>query len=261
MRFGIVGFGRFGQLWANCLLPFGDIFVYDKKSVHSAVDLPVKLTHLKEVAEADIVFILVPISEFKNSCTEIKKVLPPTTLVVDCCSVKLYPVNVMQQVLPSMQPLLPTHPLFGPDSVKNSAGLRDHKIVICPLHFQDTKNSAVNHKTVDCTKQDQLQAIFKQMGLTMLITTPEEHDEQMANSQGLVHFLGRGLEALNLHQQELATPDFEALLKINSMVANDTWQLFSDMHRYNHYTKGIREKLISHLISINTHLEKGEHHA
>lgn len=33
MKFGIVGFGRFGQLWTNALLPFGEVFVYDKSVI------------------------------------------------------------------------------------------------------------------------------------------------------------------------------------------------------------------------------------
>ncbi|CAM2939525.1 T-protein [Legionella steigerwaltii] len=238
MKFGIVGFGRFGQLWAHALLSFGDVLVYDKKTSDSSI----KFTCLEEVAQADVVFVLVPISEFETSCMEIKRVLKPTSLVVDCCSVKIHPVKVMKRVFSPSQPLLATHPLFGPDSVKKSGGLMNHKIVICPL-------------TPPQDEHEQLHSIFKKMGLIPLITTPDEHDEQMAHSQGLVHFLGRGLQALNLHQQELATPDFNALLNINGMVANDTWQLFFDMHHYNPYTREVRQKLISQLVNVNKYFE------
>ena len=30
MKFGIVGFGRFGKLWAQALSSFGEVLVYDK---------------------------------------------------------------------------------------------------------------------------------------------------------------------------------------------------------------------------------------
>lgn len=243
MKFGIVGYGRFGQLWADALLPFGKVLVYDQFDIHLPNESPIKITSLQEVAQADVLFILVPISEFEKSCVEIKKLLNPTTLVVDCCSVKLHPVEVMQRVFLATQPLLATHPLFGPDSVKKNGGLAGHKIVICPLQPEGDK-------------QSQLQSIFQTMGLTILTTTPEDHDRQMAHSQGLVHFLGRGFQALELHHQELATPDFEALLNIDSMVAHDTWQLFLDMHQHNPFAVEMRHKLINQLINIDQSIEE-----
>lgn len=243
MKFGIVGFGRFGQLWANALLPFGKVFVHDKSVIHWPNESQIKITSLQVVTQAEVLFILVPISEFEKSCLEIKKQLNPTTLIVDCCSVKLHSVGVMKKVFLPTQPLLATHPLFGPDSVRKNGGLAGHKIVICPIQSEDNK-------------QGQLQSIFQAMGLTVLTTTPEEHDRQMAHSQGLVHFLGRGLQALERHHQELATPDFKALLNINNMVANDTWQLFLDMHQYNPFAKEIRHKLITQLISIDKNIEE-----
>lgn len=243
MKFGIIGFGRFGQLWANSLLPFGDVFVYDKSFVQQSAKSRIKITTLQDLAQADVVFILVPISSFKSSCVEIKDLLNPTTLVVDCCSVKIYPVDVMRRVFSSTQPLLATHPLFGPDSIKKSGGLVGHKIAICPIAPSENK-------------QNQLQVIFNKMGLTTLITTPEDHDRQMASSQGLIHFIGRGLLGLDLHQQELATPDFQALLNMNNMVTNDTWQLFLDMQQYNPYVKEMRQKLINQLITLDEKIEE-----
>jgi prephenate dehydrogenase len=244
MKFGIVGFGRFGQLWAEALLPFGRVLVYDKHSTSQPNKTQIKITSLAEVAQVNILFILVPISEFENSCLEISKVLHPTTLVVDCCSVKIHPVNVMHRIFPPSQPLLATHPLFGPDSVKKNGGIADHKIVLCPASLEQNI-------------QVQLRTILEKMGLQILIASPEDHDRQMANTQGLVHFLGRGLQALNLTQQEFATPDFQALLNINNMVANDTWQLFLDMQRYNPYVQAMRQKLIKQLIAINLQIEEG----
>lgn len=243
MKLAIVGFGRFGQLWANSLLPFGDVSVYDQNVIHLPAESRIKIITLSDLASADVVFVVAPISAFEACCLAIQKVLNPTTLVVDCCSVKMFPVEVMRRVFSATQPLLATHPLFGPVAVKKSGGLVGHKIVVCPL--QQAGN-----------KQNQVQEIFKQMGLKILITTPEEHDHQMANSQGLVHFIGRGLTALDLHPQELATPDFQALLNINNMVANNTWQLFLDMHQYNPYVKAIRQKFIEQLISLDQKIEE-----
>ncbi len=233
MRFGIIGLGRFGRIWTQALLPFGEVMVYDKKN---------QGTHLQEAASADVVFLTVPISEIESCCYEIKPYLKPTSIIADCCSVKVYPVQVMKEVFSSSQAMVATHPLFGPDSVQKSGGLSGHKMVVCPLDGQQEH-------------ADYLALLFDKMGLTILMTTPEEHDRQMANSQSLVHFIGRGLASLNLKQQDLSTPDFQALLNINSIVMNDTWQLFLDMHRYNPYAREIRKNFLIELIKLEEEIE------
>ncbi len=238
MIFGIVGYGRFGKLWAQALTSFGEVMVYEKKFIPQLDNKKIKIITLPNLIKADIVFILTPISLFEESCKEIKKFLKPAAIIVDCCSVKIYPVDIMQKVFSNHQPLIATHPLFGPDSVKKNGGLSGHKIVVCPVRYNDTQ-------------LNQLITILKKMGLVLFITMAAEHDKQMATSQGLIHFIGRGLEALELTEQELATPDFIALLSINKMVINDTWQLFLDMHKYNPYTQEIRRKLILALNKID----------
>jgi prephenate dehydrogenase len=73
----------------------------------------------------------------------------------------------------------------------------------------------------------------------------------MARSQGLIHFIGRGLEALQLQPQMFSTPDFQALLNINTMVVNDAWQLFLDMHRFNPYAKEVRKNFLKQLNALD----------
>ena len=62
----------------------------------------------------------------------------------------------------------------------------------------------------------------------------------MARSQALVHLLGRAFSDLKLEEQEISTPDYESLLRIDHLVTNDTWQLFNDMQVYNPYTPLMR---------------------
>ena len=55
--------------------------------------------------------------------------------MVDVCSVKVYPVQWMRELLPASVSILPTHPMFGPDSAAES--LKDRKIVLCPERIAD----------------------------------------------------------------------------------------------------------------------------
>lgn len=234
MQLGIVGLGRLGQLWAKALSPFGEIIAYDSKPSDTIMPLGISLSSLARVAQAELLFLTVPIAAFATCCQMLKPYLSPDTLIVDCCSVKVYPVAVMKQVFASNQPIIATHPLFGPVSVAKSGSLAQHKIVVCLVQASEQQ-------------QQQFLGLLTKLGLTILISTPEQHDQQMATSQSLVHYLGRSLALLPLQAQQLATPDYQALLHLSHMAISDSEQLFLDMHRYNPYTGGIREKLLAHL--------------
>lgn len=230
MTIGIIGYGRFGQIWAKELKKFGQVKIFDQDNKYST-------SNIKKVCTADILFLCVPISQIKNISKKIAPILTQKTLVLDVCSVKVYPVRVLKKYLPKNQPIIATHPLLGPDSVKKSGGFMNHKIVVCPI-----RTSVHQKKNILC--------IFKKIGLKIIVTSPENHDRQMANSQGLIHFIGRGIENLNLKPQELYTPDYLSLLHIKDMVVHDTWQLFFDMEKYNPYTKNIRIKFLNRLLKL-----------
>lgn len=239
MVFGIIGYGRFGKLWADCLKPFGKVLIYDKKS---------SLTQLKQVTtQAEILFLLVPISALETCCKKISRLLKPQTIVVDACSVKEYPVQIMKKHLSKKQPIIATHPLFGPDSVAKN-GLAKQKIVVHPVQNIQIASAKKHYQ--------QLQKILKQMKLQIIYATPQEHDQQMAISQALVHFVGRGLHSLTLKPQEISTPNYESLVTLNSMVNNDTWQLFLDMQNYNQYTQPIRKTFLKSLQKIDNEIQK-----
>ncbi len=238
MKIGIIGHGRFGKLWAKHMKEFGEVVVFDKeKGIRNK-------EKMDSVLNVDILFLLVPISEIKNICREISNKLNKNTIVVDACSVKVKPVEEMKSDLKHDQPIIATHPLFGPDSVK-CQGLKKQKIVVCPIRVTEEQLKM-------------LENILKKMKLEIIHETPEEHDKQMASSQALVHFLGRGLVGLNLKEQNISTPDYQSLLRINDLVNNDTQQLFFDMQLYNPYAKDIRQNLIDSLKNLESKIETYE---
>lgn len=244
--FGIIGYGRFGKLWAEAIAPFGEVLVYDTV-FQNGDNIPkfppqVRFVQLSEVAKVDVLFLAVPISNFEVVCQEIKPLLSPATIVVDTCAVKVYPAKVMPALLSSDQPLIAAHPLFGPDSVAR-LGLPGRKIVFCPLR-------------VDASQRSIVFGLFQNLKLNIIETTPDNHDRQMARSQALVHLLGRAFADLNLEDQEISTPDYESLLRIDNLVNNDTWQLFFDMQCYNPYTPLMRLTLRQSLDELEERIRK-----
>ncbi len=235
LTIGIIGYGRFGKLWASCLASIGTVSVYDKKRLPQKLPPHVKPASLVQVTSADILFLLVPISQMESCCVQIAPLLKKDTIVVDACSVKLYPVKIMKKILAYNQTLIATHPLFGPDSNKN--GIKGKKIVVSMLRASDKQRGLI-------------ESMLKTLGLIVIHATPRQHDKAMAKSQALVHLVGRGLEPLHLKQQLISTPDYESLLTMQAMVQNDSWQLFFDMQNYNPYTKVIRKKIINQLLIL-----------
>lgn len=231
---GIIGNGRFGKLWSKIMAPLANVKVFDRSNGASK-------NTLGDTINCDLLFLLVPISEMESVCKKIAPHLHPKTIIIDACSVKTYPMKIMKKWLPSRQPIIATHPLFGPDSIGNNH-VMGQKIVV-----SSTRASA--------KQTDQLENILKKLKLIILKTNPRIHDKQMARSQALVHLLGRALKKLNLKPQEISTPDYHALLQIDKMVNNDTWQLFFDMQKRNPYAKNIRKSLITALQKLENKIE------
>ncbi len=240
LTFGIIGYGRFGRMWAKYLTKHGKVFVYDSK-IQVSKSRNIISTSLKGVVSADVVFLAVPISEIESVCRTINPLLLPRTLVVDVCSVKMFPILAMKKNLPKNQPFLATHPLFGPDSERKNHGLKGFKIVVSGSRGQ----SILARHLVN---------IFKKMELKVIFSSPEKHDLEMARSQALVHFIGRALTALKLRPQYISTPDYQSLLRINQMVDNDTWELFFDMQNKNSFAENMRRRFMRELGTLHNRI-------
>ena len=236
---GIIGFGRFGQLVAKHLKKYFQVFVNDKIDKRKEAEkIGVNFTSLEKCATKDIVLLCVSISDFEDVLRQIIPYLKKETIVADVCSVKEKPVKVMKIFVPKKCECIGMHPLFGPDTAKN--GLKGKKIVLCPVR----------------TKQlMQIKNFLTKLGLIVIVSTPEEHDKQMAKSLALIHLLGRSLNKVGVNDVEMTTPTHEMFLELVNIVKNDSEQLFLDMQRYNRFARDTRKTLINDLIKIDGELD------
>lgn len=242
MEIGIIGFGRFGKLITKYLSEDLKVFVFNRsnkdKEIKEANGIP---TSLDEVCKKDIIIPCVPISQFEDCLNKIKNLLENDSIVIDVCSVKEYPVQVMEKTLPKNVQILATHPMFGPDSAADS--LKDRKIVLCKVRM-------------DNDKYEKIKEFLGEKSLIIIEATPEEHDKDIAKSLLLTHFIGRSLIDLGVKNFDMDTEGHKRLMNILGMVKNDTKQLFEDMNNYNKYSKKIRHDFIESLNKINNSLEK-----
>jgi prephenate dehydrogenase len=112
-KVGIIGYGRFGKVLVDLLSKEYEITIYDSRNISNE---SVKLCSLDEVLQSIMVFIAVPIRSFKDVVKEISQYKLYNTTIIDVCSVKLYPVEIMEKYLPKHVGILASHPHFGPDS-------------------------------------------------------------------------------------------------------------------------------------------------
>ncbi len=226
----IIGFGRFGQLLARILREEFSVLVYDvRPDSRVASELGVRCVSFEQACRAPNVFLCTPISALESVIRQAKPHLQPGTLVMDTCSVKIHPAEVMQRELPETVQALATHPLFGPDSAKN--GLHGLRIVFCPLRISSARLLFWRD-------------FWQRRGVIVLEKTPDEHDRLAAYSQGITHFVGRVLGELHLRPGDISTKGFEDILGVIEQTTHDTWQLFHDLQHYNPYTAQMRDDLV-----------------
>ncbi len=237
---GLIGFGRFGQLLYKFIANDYIVTIYDPHQQRNPELETYPFASLDEVAYNPLVIIATPISAIESVARNIASLVRPETVVMDVCSVKNYPLNILNEYLPEYTEIIGTHPLFGPQSVKNT--LRGKTVVLCPFY--------ASSKSVNVIKD-----FWKKMGIRTISMAPMEHDRIMAWTLALSHFLGRGLGRLELPSVKLATRDYRILRQLIDLVNQDTIQLFQDMHRFNPYTREMRRKVLKELRELNEELD------
>ncbi|KAI1694893.1 aminotransferase class I and II domain-containing protein [Ditylenchus destructor] len=100
-RFGIIGFGRFGQLAARHLRDHFSVVVTDTADVgEAAAAIGVKTGSLADAADCDVVMLAVPVQAMAATIAAIAPLVRPGALVLDVASVKMLPARWMLEALP-----------------------------------------------------------------------------------------------------------------------------------------------------------------
>lgn len=227
----IIGFGRFGQLWASILKDDFRVKVFDT-SGGAASKSGMAHVGLEEALKSRAIFYCVPISSFESVIEEhaamLEKLDGERTLI-DVLSVKLHPKAVFEKHLPPGVQAILTHPMFGPDSVKAN-GLAGQPIVVDRLRVSDNDFEF-------------WKGYFAEKGMNVIEMDADEHDRLAAQSQGVTHFVGRILGEFGLESTPIDTLGAKKLQEIKTQVCHDSWQLFVDLQTYNPHTRAMRVKL------------------
>ena len=222
-RVSIIGFGRFGAMLHSLLSKGFEVDVFDKNSIDNS---DVNEVSLEDALQNETIFIAVPIRDFENLVKDISKKISSGKTVIDVCSVKVFPKKVMLDNLSNETDIIATHPLFGPDSLKDSGSV---------MTMESVRNTFGRYNF--------WKNYFESQNISIEEISAEEHDMMAARSQGLTHFVGRVIDDFGTNQTRIDTEGYKALHKLVNQTCNDTWELFEDIQNFNPFT----EKMISEL--------------
>ena len=221
----IIGFGAFGQLIAEHLRPHFPILVFDvMPDVARAEALSVSIASFKAAAQCPIVILSVPVSQMRNVVADLVPYLTPESLVVDVGSVKVEPAGIMSELLPGNVEIVATHPLFGPQSARN--GIHRLRIAVCPIRG----------------RRFRVAAFCRKLGLDVIITTPDEHDRDVAQVQALTHLVASLLIKMNPRPTRMTTRSYEMLMAAVDLVRHDAPEVLQAILGANPYAGDVLKR-------------------
>jgi len=223
MRTAVLGAGKMGVWFAKWCKEKGDTVVLADRNPSKLAkfggELGVETADFSAaVLGADRVLICVSISSFEEIVKKISPAIHQGQPIMDVCSIKEFPVNVMHQYLNGAL-VLGTHPIFGP----GSNGVKHKAYVLTPTN---PKEAAYAEK---------FKAWLEKEEAHVFIMTPQKHDDLVSIILGFPHFLGLAACETLLEQpsfpesKKLAGTTYRMLFTLAEAVAMETPDLYANV--------------------------------
>jgi len=223
MRTAVLGAGKMGIWYVKYCKTNGDTVVLADRNAEKLAKLKDELDvetadFPTAVKGADRVLICVSISSLEEI---VRKIVPSTHKgqpVMDICSIKEYPVQVMHKYLKEAL-VLGTHPVFGP----GSNGIAHKAYVLTPTNKQEEAYAKEFKKWLDMERAH------------VFVMSPKKHDELMSIILGFPHFVGLAVCETLLDQpafaesKKLAGTTFRMLFTLAESIAQETPDLYANV--------------------------------
>lgn len=226
----ILGFGAFGQLCARLLAPHLRLAICDPdpQALALARARGLRVVGPEAAGAFDYVLLAVPVPALEPCLRRIAPHLRAGQMVLDVCSVKEGPAELMLTLLPASVSVLATHPMFGPQSCPEDP--RGARIVLCPLRGEWRA----------------VAGFLRHLGFHAIRSTPEDHDRHAALTQGLTHLLARAMAGFRPHPA-IRTRSFDLMMQALAMVGQDAPEVFEAVTRGNPHIGPLRAQLLRNL--------------
>lgn len=232
---GIIGFGSFGAFLAEKLDPYVRVRVSSRRPEV----VPEKWrSDLRGAASCDYVIPSIPLQTYETVLAELRPLLSLHTTIVDVCSVKVLPTEIVRRTLPGAR-YVATHPLFGPESAANK--LEGHTFIVCG----DVSDREESLRVSDFARE---------LGLKVVDCTAEEHDREMSTVHSLTFFIAQALVDMKLGDVRLHTPSFKKLLDLAELERSHSSDLFETIQGGNPFAADVRRRFIAALDGLDRHI-------
>lgn len=238
-HFAVLGYGRFGEAFAQLLLQAGHhVRVYDPQAQVPAALARPSLSIAVEGAQW--IVLAMPVPHMREALHALRPLLHGGQIVIDVGSVKMHPCAAMDELLGAAIPHVGTHPLFGPLSLARDE--RPRRTVICA--------SEAHPQAADRTRE-----MFVQLGCEVIEQNPESHDRAMARTHVLAFFIAKGLIDIGVDDgMPMAPPSFQGMKHMLAAVRGDAGHLFSAIQRENPFAAEARGELLAELDRVHRQL-------
>lgn len=228
---GIMGFGAFGRLMARHLQPHFALSVFDPEqpALPDGAGKGLIPADIAGVGACDLVILAVPVDKIASALAVLFPHLRAGAIVLDVGSVKIAPALAMQAGLPEHVEIVGTHPLFGPQSARH--GIRGLKLALCPIRGRSAGRIAA--------------FLRRELGLDVILTTPDAHDREVALVQGLTHLIARILVQMEPLPRRMTTASFDLLMQATEMVRYDSAGVFLAIERGNPHARAVRDRFFA----------------
>ncbi|RZC80879.1 hypothetical protein C5167_043454 [Papaver somniferum] len=229
LKIGIVGFGNFGQFLAKTLVRQGHNVLAHSRSDYSDIARKLGVLFFSDADDLceehpEVILLCTSIISTESVLRSLPlQRLKRSTLFVDVLSVKEFPRNLFLQILPQEFDVLCTHPMFGPESGKDSWKN-------LPFVYDKVRVGNEESRISRCEK---FLNIFVQEGCRMVEMSCAEHDRDAAESQFITHTMGRVLEKFGLESTSINTKGYETLLNLVDNTSGDSFDLYYGLFMYN----------------------------
>src|SRR3989344_4958529 len=218
---GVVGYGRFGRLFVDILKknPKLDVKVFSRHQKSRS-----GFTSLKKALENDLIIVAVPIRVFEKVIKNCSKKLPKDAIIMDVCSVKKFPIEIMKKYVSRANTIIGSHPLFGPGTFLNlNPKFGELSIALDFVRGERLKYIAVKN-------------LFSKFGFKIIETNAKTHDENIVRSQFTAHIIAHLAHELDVAPNHLDTKSSQIFNSFLDIIQTDK-QLLKDMYVYNPYSK------------------------
>lgn len=218
----IIGYGRFGRLLEEIINHYfnKEVNIYDPR-------FPRRYTEKSgyhPLESSDLIIVAVPLDNFESTLKHISPLLKAHQTILEVCSTSIYPKKIMQEILPPEINLIGSHPMFGPQTLKNNNGTLEGLNVVL-------ENIKSDEKIYTLVRQ-----CIQSMGCKVTEMSADEHDKQAAKFHFLAQLVGTSLKPLCLQQTQIDTKSYEFLFHFMQRLDPDK-ELLKMMYTYNPYSK------------------------